>query len=211
MKNLKKYNDFLQVYEAVNATASTTIEVGGPNYDGSDVIYMPAGKYEMRESNEVKFTIKNTGKTVYKIDSNSIEILSNPYSEKEGLVFSEWDRYKGTDINPASLKSKYDVYIKDLSYMQGDDKSTLISVDLNDPITIDPGKYITFVVDVVINSYDEIYRLGQQKWGRNLKPGVGLFTMTIYGNNSKFTYPSFIKPGELSLEWVFDREVSYFN
>ena len=211
MKNLKKYNDFLQIYEAVNVAASTTIEVGGPNFDGSNVIYMPAGKYEMGESNEVKFTIKNTGKTAYKIDSNSIEILSNGWSKKRGLVFSEWDKIKGTDINPSSLKSKYDVYIKDLSYMQGDDKSTLISVDLNDSITIAPGTYITFVVDVVINSYDEIDRMAEQKWGKNFTPGVGLFEMRIYGNNSKFTYPSAIKPGELILDWVFNKKVSYFN
>ena len=211
MKNLKKYNDFLQIYEAVNVAASTTIEVGGPNFDGSNVIYMPAGKYEMGESNEVKFTIKNTGKTAYKIDSNSIEILSNGWSKKRGLVFSEWDKIKGTDINPSSLKSKYDVYIKDLSYMQGDDKSTLISVDLNDSITIAPGKYITFVVDVVINSYDKIYRMIQQKWGKNFTPGVGLFHMKIYGNNTKPLYPASSKAGQLDLHWVFNKEVSYFN
>jgi hypothetical protein len=184
MKNIKKYNDFLSINEDQTTTmvvANASAKVGGANYDGKGTIFMPAGKYSINTSTKVKYTIENTSTSNFLFLQFSKPRDGALKIGAGGEVY--FSSHTGTYYDKGSTKGK------PLGF----------SIGITTNVSIAPGAKIEFEIDV--------------KFSSKFTPpeeGTPLFDMKIGANVLKGTTPWSKNPGEIIIEWGWNKEVSYF-
>jgi hypothetical protein len=209
MKKLKRYSQFYVINEAIDASSeikkinienklestkkegtipmvlkSASCKIGGPNYDGKGLMYMPAGQYTKDNPTKVKFTVENTSKSVG-LFLNEFTMYSISY--KLGV------KVEGGQIN---FPSAY------FTYSNKEWSKLTYDYDLNTAyspwqMVINPGEKLDFFIDVNFTEKLDI-------------PNGSLLFLFYMRANVEAGTTEYSDAGNISIGFTWNSEVSYF-